>query len=210
MPHSSRRQAAIRLLACICAAVDPIRDSEYGPDIVGVVESQMKLQALDFWMRYPDYLANELLNEFDQTGDHSLAAQAASILDSREPELRRFPMVRYLFGAFEPLDDALSVLSAYDFVRIRRKGSPGQHIQRHIYLLTKHGRSALERLIQVAPELDWYKRRAELVTRVAGAAGGAALKDRQYVQAEYSDTRIRSVISPITDRVRVRLEKIKG
>jgi hypothetical protein len=29
------------------------------------MRSQLRLQALDFWLRNPDYLADELLNEYD-------------------------------------------------------------------------------------------------------------------------------------------------
>ena len=33
-----------------------------------MVESQVRLQKLDFWVRNPDYLANELLNDYE-SGD---------------------------------------------------------------------------------------------------------------------------------------------
>jgi hypothetical protein len=205
--RSSRRQAAVRLLACIEAAAQPT--SEFGPEVVGVIESQMKLQALDFWLRYPDYLANELLNEFEVSGQDELLAKAIEIVDSREPDLRRFPMVRYLFGAFEPLDDALSLLSSYDFIRMRRIGTPGVHVQKHLYLLTAKGRDAMQKLAALGPELAWYTERAALAVKIAGSAGGTALKDRQYLEAEYSNTKLRDVIAPITSRVRARIDLLK-
>jgi len=31
---------------------------------VSVVRTQIRLQKLDFWIRNPDYLANELLNDY--------------------------------------------------------------------------------------------------------------------------------------------------
>lgn len=57
-----------------------------------VVRTLVRLQKLDFWVRNPDYLANELLNDFEN-GDQDLAllAIAGEILDSEEPELRRRP-----------------------------------------------------------------------------------------------------------------------
>jgi hypothetical protein len=39
-----------------------------------------------------------------------LVVEADLILSSREPDLRRFPMLRHRFGAFEQLDNAMSVL----------------------------------------------------------------------------------------------------
>ena len=55
------QQSAVRLLAAICAAATPVDDGKFGDDVVGVLRAQSRLQALDFWIRYPDYLANELL-----------------------------------------------------------------------------------------------------------------------------------------------------
>jgi hypothetical protein len=202
---ASDRQSAVRLLACIDAAGTPVEDGTWGPDVVAVLHAQSRLQALDFWMRYPDYLANELLNEYEQSQDEELLDQARRIFDDREPDLRRFPMIRYHFGAFEPLDDALAILRASDLVIVRRSGVPGQ-IREHNYLLTSKGRSSMDELAAAAPELAWYRERAKIVARVAGTTGGKALKDRQYLQREYKQTELNRVIEPITERVRARLE----
>ena len=70
------------------------------------------------------------------------------------------------------------------------------------------GEDALGRITAAAPELSWYRDRAGIVARVAGAQGGKALKDRQYLQAEYAGTELSHVIEPITDRVLSRLAAI--
>lgn len=204
---ASERQTAIRLLACIQAAGDVQNASRWGSDVVCVLHSQSRLQALDFWMRNPDYLANELLTEFETSGERDLLTIAQRIFDDREPDLRRLPMVRYLFGAFEPLDNALAILRAADLIRIKRDGVPGK-IREHLYLLTIAGEDALGRIAAAAPELGWYRDRACIVARVAGAQGGKALKDRQYLQAEYAGTELSHVIQPVTDRVLARLAAI--
>ena len=46
------------------------------------------------------------------------------IFDSEQPEPVRYPMLRYLFGAYEELDDALAVLDQADLVVLRRCGWP--------------------------------------------------------------------------------------
>ena len=208
IPVASDRQSAVRLLACIDAAAAPISNNEWGEDVVAVLRTQSRLQALDFWMRNPDYLANELLTEFEKTRNPELLNHAQQILNSREPDLRRLPMVRYHFGAFEPLDNPLAILRAVDLIRIRREGIPGQ-VREHIYLLTIRGRTAMKELAASAPELAWYKERAAIVfASVARDTGGTALKDRQYLQKEYADTELKHVITPITDRVRKRLDAI--
>ena len=205
---ASERQTAIRLLACIQAAGDKNNAIRWGDDVVSVLHSQSRLQALDFWMRNPDYLANELLTEFEASGERDLVMIAQGIFDDREPDLRRLPMVRYLFGAFEPLDNALAILRAADLIRIKRDGVPGGKIREHLYLLTTAGEDALVRITAAASELGWYRDRAGIVTRVAGAQGDKALKDRQYLQAEYAGTELSHVIQPITDQVLARLAAI--
>ena len=205
---ASERQTAIRLLACIQAAGDVNNAGRWGRDVICVLRSQSRLQALDFWMRNPDYLANELLSEFETSCDRDLLTIAQQIFDDREPDLRRVPMVRYLFGAFEPLDNALAILRAADLIRIKREGAPGRKVREHLYLLTVTGEDALGRIAAAAPELGWYRERACIVARIAGALGGKALKDRQYLQAEYAGTELSHVIRPITDRVLARLAAI--
>ena len=74
--------------------------------------------------------------------------------------------------------------------------------------MTTAGEDALGRVAAAAPELGWYRDRACIVARVAGAQGGKALKDRQYLQAEYAGTELSHVIQPVTDRVLARLAAI--
>src|SRR6478672_11151576 len=123
---TTRMQDAVRLLMLLNEAAEDITDADIAGDpaletAIGVVRTQVRLQKLDFWVRNPDYLANELLNDYvngDQ--DPTLLQIAGEILDSEEPELRRYPMLRYLFGAYEDLEDALAVLRQADLV-VRRK-----------------------------------------------------------------------------------------
>ncbi|WP_238260504.1 hypothetical protein [Methylobacterium mesophilicum] len=197
----------MRLLAVICAAAQPVSDDELGADVVGVLRAQSRLQALDFWIRYPDYLANELVNEFEKTGVDDNLDLARRIFDDREPDLRRLPMIRYHFGAFEPLHNPLSILRSRDLVRQHRHGEPG-HVTETWYLLTTTGREAMNQLADAAVELAWYRDRAMIAARIAGAAGGSALKDRQYLQEEYAATPLKGMIPSIADRVRARLKEL--
>lgn len=201
------QQSAVRLLAVICAAALPPVDDSLGSDVVGVLRSQSRLQALDFWIRYPDYLAAELLKEFEKTASKADLALARRIFDDREPDLRRVPMIRYHFGAFEPLHNPLSILRSRGLVRQHRHGEPG-HVTDTWYLLTKAGYEAMAKLAEAADELAWYRDRAAIAARVAGAAGGAALKSRQYLQDEYAATPLKGMIPSIADRVRARLDEL--
>lgn len=172
------------------------------------MRSQLRLQALDFWLRNPDYLADELLNEYDRTGDASLVGEARRILDDREPEVRRLPMTKYMFGAYEPLDDVLAPLVTYGL--IKHAASAGHaRVREHDYWFMPPGEEFALALLEAAPEVfGWYVARANLVAQVAGADLGGRLKERQYEQEEYAGTPNSRLIEPITARVRARLAAI--
>ncbi|WP_208722318.1 hypothetical protein [Amycolatopsis thermoflava] len=108
------------------ATTAPVHDDAALADAVGIVEGQLRLQKLDFWLRNPDFLADELLNDYERSGEPRLLDLAAQILDSEEPEVRRYPMLRHHFGAYEPLDDGLAVLRSPGLVVRRRRGRIGR------------------------------------------------------------------------------------
>jgi hypothetical protein len=175
----------------------------------GVVRTQVRLQKLDFWVRNPDYLANELLNDFENGDrDAALLAMAGEILDSEEPELRRYPMLRYLFGAYEDLEDALAVLRQADLVVRRRKGRPAR-VVRTDYFLLEAGREVAAKVRTEYPGLAWYSARSALVVELSDGQGATQLKDRQYIVEEYLNTPHGVRIPSITDRARQRLAAIR-
>lgn len=206
---ATRAQHAVRLLFLVRDAGELTR---VPPDLAGtarVVRSEVRLHALDFWLRNPDYLADELLNEVDAGRlDASYVAVAAHLLDDPEPQLRHFPMHRWLFGAFEPLDDAIAILETPGLLRIVRSGRPG-HVRRTQMFLTKAGLTAANQLEAVAPPLAWYTQQIQLVMAVARHESGSALKERQYRQIEYADTQLGSRIASIGGRVKMRLAALE-
>lgn len=206
--RATRTQDALRLLFTLDSAGSPT--TAHAPsDAIAVLHSQMKLQALDFWMRNPDYLANELLTEYEATRDTSNIQAARAILNSDEPDIRRYPMVRYLYGAYEPLDDALALLKARELIDIKRQGNPAQGlVTEHIYYLLRQGRNVIYQILNDHPELSWYANRARLVSQVAGNLSGSQLKERQYKQIAYAQTTQGSKIASITEHVRQRLQAL--
>ncbi|WP_308818037.1 hypothetical protein [Pseudonocardia alni] len=167
------------------------------------IRSELRLQALDFWLRNPDYLADELLTEVEAGRlDRSFIEVASSLLSAPEPTLRHYPMPRWLFGAYEPIDDAFAPLEAYGLAMMRR--TPGGH--RNQYFLLPDGAAAGQDLAAATSALAWYPRQVELVLRVAGNQNGSQLKARQYQQAAYAGTELGTAIAPIADRVRQRLQ----
>jgi hypothetical protein len=207
MSVTSRAQDAVRILLIISAAAAPLPAPVADPalaDAVAVLESQVLLQKLDFWVRNPDFLADELLNEYEAGGDAEFLELAGDILSSDEPEVRRYPMMRFLFGAYEPLDDALAVLRSAHLVVRRKRGTVGGRVQRHDYYLTRTGRTATERILRDVPEFRYFVDRTRLVARLAAGYRGSKLKERQYQQDEYRNAVIGDRIATIAVRVQER------
>jgi hypothetical protein len=207
---ASRAQDAVRVLLIIAAAAVPLpRPPGNDPalaDAVAVLESQVRLQKLDFWVRNPDYFADELINEYEQNGDDAFLHQASVIIGSDEPEVRCYPMIRFLFGAYEPLDDALAVLRSAHLVVRRKRGSAGR-VSQHDYYLTRAGRDTADRILRDAPEFAYFVERTRAVAAFAEGHRGSQLKERQYRQEEYRLTAIGDRIVSIAPRVRARLRR---
>ncbi|ORX17196.1 hypothetical protein AWC31_17865 [Mycolicibacterium wolinskyi] len=161
---------------------------------------------MDFWMRNPDYLADELITQVENgaiTDSYLKTAQA--LLDDPEPDLRWYPTPRWLYGAYEAIDDAVALLETYGLAIFRRSGEPGSKSQRNSLFLTARGAASVAELA-TDPVLGWYVRQAELVSLVAGDTVGSKLKERQYEQATYAGTELGLRIASIADGVRVRLQ----
>ncbi|MFC7340541.1 hypothetical protein [Saccharopolyspora griseoalba] len=212
-PATSREQDAVRLLLLIDGAAEPLpeppSDDQSLATAVGVVTGQLRLQKLDFWLRSPDFLADELLNEYERCAEPRLLELAGRILDSEEPEVRRYPMLRHHFGAYEPLDDALAVLRSAGLIVRRRRGRVG-HTRRHDYYLLARGREVARTLVARAPAFRYYVRRVRVVLELAGDLAGNQLRDRQYLQSEYACAARGSRITSIAERVRVRLARLRA
>ncbi len=207
-PSATRTQHAIRVLVLLAECGDSAVDG----DPVGAVKairSELKLQAMDFWMRNPDYLADELVTmaEAGKIAD-SFLDTARSLLNDSEPDLHWYPMPRWFFGAYEQLDDAFALLETYGLATLQRTGQPGKKSQRNQFYLTQAGADAARKLAS-EPHLGWYSRQVKLVALVAGDDVGQRLKDRQYEQATYAGTELGLDIAPIAPRVQQRLDALQ-
>lgn len=203
-PEATKNQHAVRVLVLLNTCGDPVTDAD--PDgFVKVIRSELRLQALDFWLRNPDYLADQIISkvaigELDAARYLSLAQD---LLDGDEPNLHWYPMPKWLRGAYEALDDSFSMLQSYGLAEVRRKGSPPQRYRNEFFLKAPGVTAAAE--LAADPVLSWYSRQAELVDLVAGSDKGGRLKERQYEQAEYAQTELGLRIASIAPVVRERL-----
>ena len=199
---------ALRILFSIHAGGQPFSDTK-APDIVSIFKGETRLWAFDFWIRNPDYLAAELLDLFESTGEKAYLTAAEAIFENEEPDLRRVPMIRHFFGAYDRLDDAMALLLCRDLVRITGVKAL-EKVRETDFLLTSKGDTLCTTCISQAPALKWYEDRAALVAKVAGDRGGTALKEAQYKRATYAETKLGGIIPSIAVEVAQRLADIKS
>lgn len=207
MTQTTTVQDAIRLLFILVHGSESIENHPDG--YVGIFEGKAKLHAFDFWVRYPDFLAYELLNKYDETRDKLYLMKASEILDSLEPDLRSIPMIRYKFGAFDNLNESLSLLTAKGLVI--QSGDKSPHVIKHYdYYLTSLAFQLAKTITREFPVLAWYDERARLVKHIAGTKGGSALKDIQYQHMSYATTQLGTQIPSIKIHVTNRLNSLNS
>ncbi|MBY5705799.1 hypothetical protein HFO38_24300 [Rhizobium leguminosarum] len=207
MEERDYRRDALRIFFIILAGSSEFKDPAY-TQYDRVFAGESRLQALDFWVRYPDYLADEMLSQYEKGHDVSLLAQARAIFEKEEPSLRKIPMLRRYFGAYEPLDTSLGILKSRGLVLPRtRKAMDGK--SNHDFLTGAFSRKKRDEIVSAFPTLEWYRARTELVLKVANGRGGFDLKKRQHAQKEYHEAQTGDLIPTIAQRVLKRLEALE-
>lgn len=200
-------QDAIRLLFILVNGSENY-DNELDLSIKGIFRGKARLYAMDFWVRYPDYFAHELLSKYEETGDIRFLEIAERIFDDDEPDLRNIPMIRFLFGAYEKLDNTLSILVSKGLIK-QSGEKTGSTIHQHDYLIYEKAYEIILNSKTEFPILQWYHERTTLINEIAGDKGGSQLKDRQYEQIVYAKTKLGGLIPSIKEDVLNELCKIK-
>ncbi len=197
---------ALRVLFIIRAGGSPPEPSMQ--DVVSIFRGEARLHAFDFWIRNPDYFAAELLDLFEASRDVEFLTAVESIFANEEPDLRRLPMIRYFFGAFDRLDDSLSLLRSRELIQITGV-KHSQKVRETDFLLTDRGERFCLTCLKEAPLLHWYSERAQLVASIAGDRSGFALKQKQYERASYAETAIGGIIPSIATETAARLKQMR-
>lgn len=204
----TREQTAVRLLLILDRLGDPCASGDGAPPTaVRVIQAQRKLAKLDFLVRNPDYLADQIITACEQgrlTKERLLDARA--VLEEREPELHTYRMLRNRHGAYEPMNNALAVLRHPGLIQVVRAGkSSDTHVRRRDYYLLAAGAEFAQRLRTEVPVLAWYDQQVSYVRMVAEGMSAEELKALQYEHAEYAGTPVGQMIAGISERVRARL-----
>lgn len=200
----SSGQTGSRLLILFDVLGEPVQSPHNPPDrAVSVMSSLTRVEKLDFWMRNPDYLADELLTEVEeQRLTQAAVASHVERMLSETGRLHLYPMRRYKYGAYERVDNPMSMLASYGAI-VHRRRHDGENA-RHDYFLLEEGKVQVGLLRAAVPQLAWYDQQAQAIGMLAEAVRGAHARERQYRQPEYRDALIGSDIPEIFDRVQAR------
>ncbi|MGE7545886.1 hypothetical protein [Sporosarcina newyorkensis] len=190
-------------------------DSELRPELVKVFKSEVKIQKIDFLIRYPDYFASELLFLLETSNPQAVKIEIKEIVRdifrSKEPELRKEEMLRFFFGAYEDIDDIISFLVSRDFIKYESKRSIDGRVFDKVYYLTDFGINKIENEILTSlNNANWYKERCRLIKRFFGDLSGSELKFRQYQHEEYKNTPLNQYINGVEEEVKNKFLKIFG
>ncbi len=177
-------------------------------------KSEVRLQKIDFLIRNPDYLAYELLEMLKENNDieqDKIKIIVKKIYNSNEPELRREEMMRYFFGAYEDIDDIISFLCSFGFLKFKNKVAIDGRAYSKSYYLTDYGISKIQNGITLNLSCaKWYIDRCILIKDYFGDMSGTELKIRQYTHAEYSETLYGDYIKDINVKVKLSYKKYFG
>jgi hypothetical protein len=196
----------MRLFAVLIAGCDRLADP--GPDgEAAIFKGETRLHALMFWLRNPDYLAWELLELHSATRDAALVAQVRAMLVEEEPILRRDAMPKWRFGAYDPIDTEMAILTSRRLVRTVHRPAGPKSAENSFLIFPAAFR--FEGAVAGNLAYQWYADRMQVVMQVAGDRLGSDLKDTQYQHIEYAKTPGHGLIPPITRRVEDRLRSIE-
>lgn len=178
------------------------------PDFKRLFESEVKLQKLDFWVRNPDYLSYALLDIAEQESLRSQEIKdiVLKVFENREPEIRKDEMEKFLYGAYEDIDNAIAFLDAVGLIKFYSKKAADLRTIEKKYYITDLGVNKIINNLPNLPFLKWYEERCLLIKKYFGDKNGTQLKDIQYQVEAYTKTSYGQLIPNISHLVK---EKFK-
>lgn len=194
----------IRIALILYTFCEPTEDNT-GNDS-GFFRTEMKIQALDFLLRYPDFLCMELLDLMDSDNSinkNEIQTIIEGVYQNLEPSLRVEEMEKFFYGAYEEIDDVIAFLVSVNIIRYEsRKATDGKTYDK-IYFLTKFGSDRIKNILAKMDSVKWYTQRCELLKKYFGKFNGKQLKERQYRYKEYSDVSYHGHIQNINEKVKL-------
>lgn len=178
----------LRVTLILYTFSEPI-NIEDNVDVVRAFYTEIKIQALDFLLRYPDFLSCELMDLMtnDSRIDKSeIQSVIKEIYKNDEPILRVDEMQKFFYGAYESIDDVILFLKSVRFVVFESKRRSDLHTYDKTYYITKRCTQQVENNLLNIPSVKWYYDRCQLIKKYFNQFNGSDLKKRQYRYKEYN------------------------
>ncbi len=168
-----------------------------------LLKGEIKIQAIDFFIRNPDYLAYELLTIASTQRDKLVEIKkiVQSIYHSSEPDVRRQEMEKFFYGAYEDIDDIIAFLCSMKLLKYESKLRVDMRVTEKHYYITKFAVERIETARVSVGVAKWYFERCEIINKYLGGTTGSELKARQYQIEQYSTTSYKDKIQQIDDLV---------
>lgn len=192
----------LRIIIILYTFCEKLEDNQ--SDYYGVFRTEIKIQAIDFLLRYPDFLSFELmdLTDHDSAIDSLEIKQIIQqIYKSKEPEIRVEEMEKFFHGAYESIDDVILFLVSIDFLKYESKKSVDGKKYDRKYFITNFCVEKIKTGLQDIPSAKWYFDRVKLIKKYFSKFSGTELKTRQYKYSEYSKVSYRSYIMSVNEKV---------
>ncbi len=172
--------------------------------IYGVFRSEIRIQAIDFLIRYPDFLSMELLNlmkEKESIDKEEIKIIVKDIYINKEPVLKVEEMQKFFHGAYESIDQNISYLTSVGFIKYESKRRVDGTKYERLYFVTKYCADRIEFSLRDISTVDWYFKRCKIINKYFGHFSGSELKSRQYKYKEYSEISYKNHIEQINSKV---------
>jgi hypothetical protein len=177
-----------------------------------VFYGEIKIQAIDFFLRNPDYLCLQLLSmaENSESDRAAIKSIVKKIYKDEEPDIRRVEMEKFFYGAYEDIDDIIAFLVSRGLIRYESKLRTNNTVAEKHYYLTAKSVASIENAKSTLSATKWYFSRFEIIMRYLGGSSGSELKAKQYQVEEYSTTPYRDKIQSIDEEVYEKYYELYG
>ena len=215
-PNNNSYRDKLRILLILYFFSEKIiQDESTDKNLAKIFKSEVRIQKIDFLIRYPDYLAYELLDLLNKAEfahlKQEVKEQVKRIFNSNEPEIRREEMLRYFFGAYEEIDHIIAFFISTGFVVYKsKKNMVGREFNK-LYYLTNYGVNKIDtEILKKLDKAKWYEERCGLIKKYFGDLTGTELKVRQYEHEQYRNTPINKYIKGIQEEVKSKFHELFG
>jgi hypothetical protein len=212
LPKLEPFRERLRTLLILYFFSEPYNNSLY-PTLARSFHTEVRIQKVDFLIRYPSYLCYELLRRHQETGSptyQDVQRIVRDIFDNDEPRLRTDDMKRFFYGAYEDLDDIIAYLKSVGLVDLHSQKNAALRDTQKVYYVTRFGVERIQNGLTLVPAAQWYFDRCRLIQNYLGDLSGTELKALQYEIDTYKNTTWHDYIADIEQQTRDKFHTLFG